>query len=203
VVTPTLQREEPAAGAAPAQATATPTVTTWRIDPTHSSVGFSVKHMVFATVHGKFDGFRGIIRFDADRPWDASATAEIDAATIETGIRKRDDHLRSADFFDVATWPTIAYQSTRIRPAIPGGRNRWVVFGELTMHGVTRPVELAVEQIGAPGQRSANIIEFTATATISRKDFGMAFYRPIESGELVVGNDVTISITVQANRITS
>jgi polyisoprenoid-binding protein YceI len=172
----------------------------WQIDPQHSSIGFSVKHMKFATVHGQFTGFRGTFQFDADHPWDARVTADIDAASIDTGIRKRDDHLRSGDFFDVATFPTIAFRSTRIRPAAPGGRNRWLLTGDLTMHGITRIVELAVEQTGAPGQRSLDVIEFTATTKLSRKNFGMAFYKPIESGELVVGDEVQVSIAIQANR---
>jgi polyisoprenoid-binding protein YceI len=175
----------------------------WRIDPVRSTIGFSIKHMMFATVHGSFGEFWGTIRFDADRPWDAGVEAEIDAASIDTGIRKRDEHLRSADFFDVATFPTISFRSTRVRPATPGGRNRWIVIGNLTIHGVTQAIELAVEQTGAPGGRSHDIIEFAATTKINRKDFGMEFNLPIEGGGLVVGDEVKLAITIQAIRITS
>jgi len=209
VATPTLQRTETTSsetttapgGTAAAPARTPATTTTWTIDPQHSTVGFSVRHMKFATVHGHFNDFHGTIQFDADHPWDARVNAEIDVASIDTGIKKRDDHLRSCDFFDVATYPVITFRSTRIRPAAPGGRNRWLVIGDLTIHGITRIVELSVEQTGAPGGRSTNVIEFTATTKISRKKFGMAFYRPIESGELVVGDEVTVSIAIQATRI--
>ena len=129
----------------------------WEIDPSHSTIGFSIKHMMFATVHGRFGGFRGTIRFDRDRPDDAEVEVEIDAATIDTGITKRDDHLRSADFFDVATYPTITFRSTRVEPVQPVRRDRWLVVGDLTMSGVTRSVELAVEQTGEPSNHFADV----------------------------------------------
>ncbi|MGH2562520.1 MAG: YceI family protein [Thermomicrobiales bacterium] len=186
----TLQRLEIAATAG----------TMWRIDPLHSTIGFSVKHMMFATVHGRFAGFRGTIRFDDDHPDDAEVEVEIDAATIDTGIKKRDDHLRSADFFDVAVYPTISFRSTRVEPFNRFGRHHWLVVGNLTIHGVTRSVELAVEQTGAPEPWHTDVIEFGATATINRKDFGMEFTLPIEGGGLVVGNEVKIAISVQASK---
>jgi polyisoprenoid-binding protein YceI len=190
VESPTLQRARIAAVAG----------TMWKIDPVHSTIGFTVKHMMFATVHGRFDSFRGTIRFDRDRPWNTAVEAEIDAATIATGIRKRDEHLRSADFFDVAAWPTISFRSIRIRPVHGGGRNHWLVTGELTIRGATRPVDLVVRQTGAPGRPYADDIEFAATATINRKDFGMEFNLPIEGGGLVVGDEVRISLVIRANR---
>jgi polyisoprenoid-binding protein YceI len=114
--------------------------TMWRIDPVHSAIGFSVRHMMVATVRGHFGGFSGTIRYDSDRPWDSRIDVEIDATTVDTGIRMRDLHLRSADFFDVATYPTIAFSSTSVEPASPGKRKRSLLAGELTMHGVTRAV---------------------------------------------------------------
>jgi polyisoprenoid-binding protein YceI len=175
----------------------------WRIDPVTSTIGFSIKHMVVATVQGRFGDFRGTIRLHDDRPHDASVEVQIDAGSIDTGISKRDAHLRSADFFDVVAYPTIAFRSTRIEPVSPVRRDRWRVVGDLTMHGVTRAVELAVEQTGEPSRRYADVIEFTATAKINRKDFGMEFNLPIEGGGLVVGDEVKVAITVQANRSTS
>src|SRR5215217_3353053 len=102
--------------------------------------------MMVATVRGRFRGFRGAIRFDRDRPDDAKVDVEIDAASIDTGIKKRDDHLRSADFFDIAVYPMIMFRSTRIESVTRFGRHRWRMTGDLTMGGVTRPVELDVEQ---------------------------------------------------------
>jgi polyisoprenoid-binding protein YceI len=174
----------------------------WRIDPIHSTIGFSVRHMMVATVRGHFGGFSGTIRYDSDRPMEAGVEVEIDATTVDTGIRMRDEHLRSADFFDVATYPTISFRSTSVEPASVGKRKRSLVAGELTMHGVTRAVELTVEQTGA---QSADVIEFEATTKIHRRDFGMEFNLAIEDGGLVVGDEFECKLAsiVQANRITS
>ena len=173
--------------------------TMWTIDPSHSTIGFSVKHLMVATVHGRFNGFSGSLEFAGDRP--VAVAAQIDAATIDTGIKLRDDDLRSANFFDVATYPTITFRSTRFQPVSSREPNRWLVAGDLTMHGVTRTVELAAEQTGAPERRDTNVLGFEVTGTINRKDFGMEFNLPIEGGGLVVGNDIKIAISVQANRI--
>ena len=141
-------------------------------------------------------GFSGAIRFQGGCPVDVEA--EIDAATIDTGIKKRDAHLRSADFFDVATYPTISFRSTWIEPVKSREGNRWLMVGNLTMHGVTRAVTLAVEQTGFPELWDADDLEFRATAAINRKDFGMTFNLPIEGGGLVVGDDVKIVLSVTA-----
>ncbi len=172
----------------------------WRIDPSHSTIGFSIKHLMFATVRGRFTGVQGAIRFEGGRP--VEVEAEIDAATIDTGITKRDDHLRSADFFDVATYPTISFRSTRIEPVTSREGNRWLVVGDLTMHGVTRAVTLAVEQTGFPELWDVDDLEFRATAKINRKDFGMTFNLPIEGGGLVVGDEVKIDLSVTASMTT-
>jgi polyisoprenoid-binding protein YceI len=127
--------------------------------------------------------------------------AEIDAATIDTGIKKRDQHLCSADFFDVAAYPTIAFRSTRVQPVNSREGNRWLVVGDLTMHGVTRAVELAVEQTGFPELWDTDDLEFGATATINRKDFGMEFNLPVEGGGLVVGDEVKIALSVTASKV--
>ena len=168
-----------------------------RIDPTHSTIGFSIKHMVFATAHGRFSSFRGMIRFDDERP--EAVEAHIDAATIDTGIEKRDEHLRSADFFDVATYPTISFHSTQVEPMSPLDRNHWHVVGDLTMHGVTRSIELAVKQSSA-GQNpwGGRVRSFVARTKIRRADFGLSFNLPLDGGGLVIGDDVAIEIAVQA-----
>lgn len=191
--TPTVPRAETAADAG----------TMWRIDPGHSTIGFSVRHMMFTTVRGRFGGFRGTIRFDGARPRDMAVEAEIDAATIDTGITKRDEHLRSDDFFDVVAYPVIVFRSTRVLPATPDHQRRWTVVGDLTMHGVTRDVELAAEQVGARDRHDMEVVAFTVTARINRKDFGMVFNLPIEGGGLVVGDEVRIAMTIQAYRITA
>jgi polyisoprenoid-binding protein YceI len=189
MATHTLQRAETAA--APG--------TLWRIDPVHSTIGFSIKHLVVATVRGRFGAFRGTIRFAADRPNDAAVEVEVDAASIDTGIAYRDEHLRSPDFFDVAAYPTIAFRSTRVAPVNPLRRDRWRVVGDLPMSGVTRAVELAAEQTGGgPTPWGDEVISVAATATINRQDFGIGDSLPLDAGELVIGDDVSIAIDVQA-----
>ncbi len=169
----------------------------WRIDPSHSTIGFSIKQMLIATVHGRFSGFEGAIRFEGGRP--VEVEAEIDAATIDTGIKRRDQHLRSADFFDVAAHPTISFRSTRVEPVKSPEGNRCLMVGNLTMLGITRAVVLAVEQTGFPELWDADDIEFRAAATINRKDFGMATNLPIEGGGLVIGDDVKITLSIMAS----
>jgi polyisoprenoid-binding protein YceI len=185
------------------QSMATPsdTRTIWTIDPAHSRIGFSVKHMMFTTVHGRFGGVNGTIRLDDDHPHDASVEVEIDTATIDTGDANRDEHLRSADFFDVATYPTIVFRATLVEPVSPLSRDRWRVVGDLTIHGVTRSVELAAEETGrGTNPFGADIAGFEATAKISRKDFGMEFNVPLEGGGFLVGDEVKIAIDVEALR---
>lgn len=175
--------------------------TTWTIDPAHSTIAFSVKHMMFTTVHGRFGGVRDTIRVDDDRPHDASVEVEIDTAPVDTGDTKRDEHLRAADFFDVAAYPTIAFRSTRVEPVSPLSRDRWRVVGDLTIHGVARSVELAVEQIGrGTNPWGAEVAGFEATAKISRKDFGMEFNVPLDGGGVLVGDEVKIAVDLQAVR---
>jgi polyisoprenoid-binding protein YceI len=184
----TLQQIDPAARVG----------TLWRIDPIESTVGFSIKHLVIATVHGSFSSFSGAIEVLGDRP--IAVTARIDVATIDTGILKRDEHLRSADFFDVTNHPTITYRSTSVQPVNARGRNRWLVNGDLTMHGVTRSVDLTVDRTDRSTDWDSNAVEFDATASINRKDFGMVFNLPVDGGGVVVGDDVRIAIHVKARR---
>jgi polyisoprenoid-binding protein YceI len=191
--TMTLQRTE----------TSVASGTMWKIDPTRSKISFSVKHMLFAAVHGRFDGLRGTIRFDRDHPGDAEVVVEIDAATIDTGIKKRDEHLRSADFFDVPVYPTISFRSTRVQAVTPHGDDHWLVGGDLTIRGVTHAAELAVALTGRPDRWDAEVVEFAATATINRKDYGVGTNEPLDGSGLVIGEDVKIAIDVQATKIPS
>jgi polyisoprenoid-binding protein YceI len=183
------------------QASVNDTSTTWTIDPVHSMFGFTVKHMMITTVHGRFGGVRGTLRLDDDHPHAAAVEIEIDTATIDTGDVRRDAHLRSADFFDVATHPTIAFRSTRVESSSGFGRDRWTVTGDLTIHGVTRPVELTVEETGrGTSPQGATVAGFEATGKISRKDFGMTTNVPVGEGGWLISDEVKLAIDVQAIR---
>lgn len=172
---------------------ATAQAATWTIDPAHSSVGFNIRH-IFSKVPGSFDKFSGTIDYDPANPAAASVKVEIDPASINTKTQKRDDHLRSADFFDVAQFPAMSFTSTKVTK---GDGNALSVEGNLTMHGVTKPVTLAVTFLGSgpaqPGQKAG----FEATTTIDRKDFGIVWNRAIDNGTLL-GDDVAIAINVEA-----
>jgi polyisoprenoid-binding protein YceI len=167
---------------------------TWTIDPVHSEVGFSVRHMMVSKVRGKFDKFSGQIVTGAD-PLDSSALAEIDLSSIDTGNDQRDDHLRSADFFDSANTPTMTYRSTGIR--LDG--DSYIVDGELTLRGVTREVPLRVELGGfGPDAYGGVRAGFTATGEINRHDFGVSWNAAIEAGGVVVADKVTLSLEIEA-----
>jgi polyisoprenoid-binding protein YceI len=141
----------------------------WIIDPTHSLVSFTVRHLMVSKVRGRFGTFSGVI-VTAENPLDSSVTAEIDMASIDTGDSERDDDLRSRAYFDAATHPTLTYRSTGLR----SDGARLIVDGELTLHGVTRPVPLSVEigGIGSNG-KGGTVAGLSATAEINRRDFGI------------------------------
>jgi polyisoprenoid-binding protein YceI len=167
---------------------------TWAIDPVHSEVGFSVRHMMVSKVRGKFGTFEGTITTAQD-PLASSVTATIDLASISTGNDQRDGHLRSSDFFDVETHPKMTYRSTGIR--VEDGAQ--LVDGELTIRGVTRPVTLALEVNGiGPDAYGGTRAGFTATGEINRKDFGVNWSAVIEGGGAVVSDKVELSIEIEA-----
>jgi polyisoprenoid-binding protein YceI len=168
---------------------------TWAIDPVHTEIGFSVRHMVISKVRGRFTGVTGTI-VTAENPLESSATAEIDMTTIDTANAQRDDHLRSADFFEVEQHPTMTWTSTGIRRSGDG----FVVDGDLTLKGVTRNVPLKLELNGfGPDAYGGTRAGFTATGEISRDAFGVSFNAVIEgSGGAVVGDKITISLEVEA-----
>lgn len=168
----------------------------WDIDPVHSNISFSVRHMMLSDVKGTFDKFSGAITANDDDPKSVDIEATIDASSINTRSEKRDSHVKSADFLDVAKYPTITFKSVKIQP---DGDGKWKITGDLTLHGVTKPVVLEmtgptpeVKVMGSP-RRGAS-----ATTTINRQDFGIAFNKTLDSGGLVVGNDIAISIDVEA-----
>jgi polyisoprenoid-binding protein YceI len=170
---------------------------TWAIDPTHTDVGFSVRHMGLSTVRGRFSAVTGTVKTDEDdRPSDVRV--EIETASIATGTADRDAHLRSADFFDADAHPTITFVSTDVRHR---GGERYDVHGDLTMHGVTKPIVLEAE-IGQPIRDPFGLTRRAATATgkIHRKDWGLTWNQILEAGSLLVSEDVRITLDVQVTR---
>lgn len=169
-------------------------VGTWTLDPVHTNISFSVRHMMVSKVRGRFTRFEGSI-VTAPNPLDSYATAKIDLTSVDTGHPQRDDDLRSENYFDIETYPEMTYRSTGIRSTDDGV----VVDGELTLHGVTRPVQLQVEVNGFTkdpygGTRAG----FSATGETSRKDFGITTDIQMEHGGVVVGNRIQIFIEAEA-----
>ena len=170
---------------------------TWQIDPMHSNVEFSVQHMMISNVKGQFQKTLGTIAVNGNDPTSAKIDATIDASSIDTRVEKRDMHLKSPAFLDVAKYPTITFKSTKVEAAGPG---KWKVTGDLTLHGVTKPVVLEVESSGKPisdpmGNSRAGA---SATTKIKRSDFGLNWNQVLESGGVMVGDEVAISIDLEA-----
>lgn len=173
-------------------------VAKWVIDPSHSLVEFSVKHMMIATVKGRFGAIDGVITVDPNDLTTASVHVKIDVSSIDTREVKRDEHLRSADFFDVEKFPQITFQSRSITPAGDGEYN---LVGDLTMHGVTRPVTLVSTFTGQGKDPWGNDrIAFSAEGKVDRKEFGLTWNAALEAGGVLVGDQVKISIEVEAIR---
>ena len=174
------------------------TAAAWQIDPAHTDVGFSVRHLMISTVRGRFASVRGTIVLDEAEPGRSSVDVEIDAASIDTRQEQRDAHLRSADFFDVENHPLLTFRSRSVEQAAEG---RLRVTGDLTIRGTTREVVLDVTDEGRGidpwgGQRAA----FSAITTIDRRDFGLTWNQGLETGGVLVSNEVRISLDVQAAR---
>jgi len=167
---------------------------TWTIDPVHSEIGFSARHMMVSKVRGKFGNFSGQI-VTAEDPFKSSATAEIDLKSITTGNDQRDEHLRSADFFEVETYPTMTYRSTGAR--FEDGN--YILDGELTLKGITRKVPLVLELNGfGPDPYGGTRAGFTASGELSRSDFNVSFNAPLQNGGVVVGDKITLHLEVEA-----
>ena len=169
----------------------------WELDPAHSSIGFGVRHMMISTVHGEFHTFSGKATGDPAHPTDATLEATIEAASIDTRNDKRDGHLKSPDFFDVEKFPTITFKSKKIEP---GAAGHVKVTGDLTLHGVTKEVVFDVEgptpSIKDPmGNTKAGA---HATTKIDRKDFGLVWNKTMDGGGLMLGDDVDVTIDVEA-----
>ena len=177
----------------PPEVTAT---TTWNIDPVHSHVEFKVRHMMISNVKGQFKGVTGTLKLDRSDLTKSGVEMSIDAATINTGDAQRDAHLKSADFFDVEKFPTLTFKSNRVSKNKDGVLT---VAGDLTIHGVTRNVVLEVEgpsaQMKDPWGNTR--IGLSATTRINRKDFGLTWNAALETGGILVGDEVTITLDIQ------
>ena len=172
--------------------------TTWQIDPKHSLVEFSVKHMMFSTVKGRFGGVTGTITLDEADLSRASVDVEVDVSTIDTREEQRDGHLRSADFFDVEQYPTMTFMSTRVEDL---GGDRFRLVGDLTIRGITREVSLdAVFNGRGTNPWGQTVAGYSATGEISRKDFGLEWNAVLETGGVLVSDAVKLTLEIQAVR---
>jgi len=179
-------------------APATGTKTTWKLDPAHTTVEFSAKHLMITTVKGRITDVAGTIYIDEKNPQNSSVEATLNAVSLDTRTDQRDQHLRSADFLDVEKYPEIKFRSTRIQ----GDKDSFKLTGDLTIRDVTKPITLDVEFEGETkdpwgGER----VGFSANGKIDRREFGLTWNQALEAGGVVVGNDVKISLEAQAVKV--
>ena len=174
----------------------TTTTSTWNIDPVHSVAEFKVKHMMISNVKGQFTGVKGVLTLDEANLTGSKVEATIDTATINTNDAGRDTHLKSADFFDAESFPAMEFVSTGVTRK---GDGELKVAGNLTMHGVTKPVVFDVEGPTAPGKDpwGNTKIGVSATTKVNRKDFGLTWNAALETGGVLVGEDITITLELQ------
>lgn len=183
------------------QAAGSPALSTWTLDPAHTTIEFSAKHMMITTVKGRFADVKGTITVDARNPDQSHVEAEIGAATIDTRTEQRDQHLRSADFLDVEHYPTITFRSTKVEGAMAREGDAFSVTGDLTIRGKTIAVKLDCVYDGRGkdpwgGER----VSFSAKTRIDRRDFGLMWNQALETGGILVSNEVRIEIEAQAVR---
>lgn len=166
------------------------------LDPAHTRLGFIARHAMVTKVRGSFKEFQGQLHVDAQDPARSSGTVRIVANSIDTGVQQRDDHLRSNDFFDMPTYPEIAFTSTSVQP---DGSDRFQVTGDLTIKDITKPVTLDVEFSGSAVDPYGNLrIGFEAKAIVNRKDWGVSWNAPLEAGGVLVGEKITFDIDISA-----
>ncbi|MGH9516768.1 MAG: YceI family protein [Terriglobales bacterium] len=171
-------------------------VSTWNLDPTHSVAEFKVKHMMISNVKGQFTKLTGVLKFDEQDVAESTVDASIDAASIHTRDEQRDGHLKSADFFDVEKFPTLTFKSTGV---VRKSDDELAVTGDLTIHGVTRKAVFAVEG-PTPATKDPwgnTRLGLSATTKINRKDFGLTWNAALETGGILVGDEVTITLDVE------
>jgi polyisoprenoid-binding protein YceI len=171
---------------------------TYQIDPSHSSAQFSVRHMMISNVRGDFTKVSGTVTYDAANPAASKAEASIEVASIETRDPQRDAHLKSADFFDAEKYPLIGFRGA----ALSGNGESWKLKGDLTIHGVTREITLDVDGPTPETKDPWGNLRIGATATgkLSRKDFGLTWNAALEAGGVLVGDDIKLTIEVEAIR---
>ena len=169
---------------------------TWSIDPDHSSVGFKVKHLMVSNVKGSFDKHTGTVEINDTDITKSKVDITIDTTSINTNVQKRDEHLRSADFFDVAKYPTMTFASKKVAKS---GKDGLKVTGDLTLHGVTKEVVLNVEALSKESKDPWGNMRrgTTATAKINRKDFGLTWNKALETGGVVVGEEIAITLEIE------
>ena len=169
---------------------------TFNIDTTHSEIGFTVRHMMFAKVRGQFKGWTAAFSYDAQDPTKSTVKVDIDAASIDTREAQRDGHLRSADFFDAEKFPKLSFQSKKIEAQ---GKGHYKLTGDLTIRDVTREVTLDVEQTGSGTDPWGNSrLGFSAKTSINRSDFGLKWNQALEAGGVLVSDKVEIEVEAQA-----
>jgi polyisoprenoid-binding protein YceI len=168
----------------------------WEIDGSHTTAQFSVRHMMVSTVRGRFEKVSGTVQIDHRDATRSRVEVTIDASSINTANAKRDTHLRAPDFFDVARYPKITFRSTRVARA---GGGKLKVTGDLTLHGVTRPVTLVVEPLGKPVKSpwGKQVRGISATGKLNRRDFGLTWNKALETGGVVVGDEVQLQIDAE------
>ena len=173
-----------------------PTRNTWQLDPAHTLVEFSGKHMMFTTVKGHFRSVRGTILLDEADPSRSSVEVEIETPSLYSGVEYRDNHLKSADFLDIERHPMITFKSTRVELL---SSDQAKVFGELTIRGITREVALDTELSGrGKDPRGREVVSFDARTQINRKDFGLTWNLALETGGFLVGDIIKIELAVEA-----
>jgi polyisoprenoid-binding protein YceI len=166
---------------------------TWAIDPIHSSINFSVRHLMVGKIHGRFDQFSGAITIRDDGS--PSVSAEVDVNSIDTGNEQREAHIKAPDFFDVGQFPTATFVSTAVR----ADGDDYVLDGDFTLKGVTKPVTMALVFNGVnPGMGRGEVAGFDASVVLSRKDFGVGAELPLDGGGTMVGDKVTITLALEA-----
>jgi polyisoprenoid-binding protein YceI len=178
----------------PAPAAAEPAV--YKVDPDHSGVAFSIRHFV-SNIPGRFRDFDGSIRYDKLSPGISSVEFTARVASIDTGNNDRDEHLRSADFFDAQKFPTITFTSSEVKAV---DADTLEVTGDLTLHGVTKRITLPVEVLGTVKTPNGEKAGFQALFTVNRKDFGITWNRVLDAGGTVLGEDVKIDVEIEGNR---
>jgi polyisoprenoid-binding protein YceI len=171
--------------------------TTWKIDPTHSLVEFSAKHMMFTTVKGRFADIEGNVLVNGDVPGTSKVDVTMKAASIDTRTEQRDAHLRSPDFLDVEQYPTVEFRSTKIE----GTKDQFTMTGDLTIRGTTKPVTLDVTFEGAGKDPwGGDRMGFAASGKIDRREFGLTWNQALETGGILVSNDIRINIEAQLSK---